>query len=251
MKELTNLSLRIGQSHCQKFVICGSNYIPDKKSINRLISFVPSNHTMEKQDKKNSILACAEELFSELGYEGTSTRLIAKEAGANMSMISYYFGSKEGVFLEIMNKRLITFRAELAIIDEDNIPALQKLFRIIDKYARKTLTNIRFHKMMHRELSLAQRPEIFEKLKGAMKDNLRFIEKIIEDGIADGSFRPVDKTMLVSTIMGTITKVATIPCNISGYDDIDMNIPADREILTQRLISHLEDLVQTYLTPQK
>ncbi len=251
MKGLRSLSPFIEPSICQKFVIYVINYVPDKKPINRLISFVPTNHKMEKQDKKNSILACAEELFSELGYEGTSTRLIAKEAGANMSMISYYFGSKEGVFLEIMNKRLIDFKAELASISEDNIPALQKLFRIIDRYARRTLSNIRFHKMMHRELSLSQRPEIFEKLKGAMKDNLRVIEKIIADGIADGSFRQVDKTMLVSTIMGTITKVATIPCNISGYADIDLNIPKDREILTQRLITHLEDLVQTYLTPQK
>lgn len=251
MKELANLSPFIGQSHCQKFVICDSNLIPDKKSINRLISFAPSNHTMEKQDKKNSILTCAEELFSELGYEGTSTRLIAKEAGANMSMISYYFGSKEGVFLEIMNKRLKEVREELDSINEDNIPSLQKLFKIIEQYARRILSNIRFHKMMHRELSLSQRPEIFEKLKDAMKENMQVIEKIIGDGIEDGSFRKVDKTMLVSTITGTITKVATIPCNISGYDDIDISIPADREILTQRLITHLEDLVQTYLTPQK
>ncbi|RZL05297.1 MAG: TetR/AcrR family transcriptional regulator, partial [Pedobacter sp.] len=48
----------------------------------------------EKADKRVNILEAAEKLFSELGYEGASTRQIAKEAGANMSMINYYFGSK-------------------------------------------------------------------------------------------------------------------------------------------------------------
>ena len=42
---------------------------------------------MEKIDKRANILEAAERLFTELGYEGTSTRQIAKESGANMSMI--------------------------------------------------------------------------------------------------------------------------------------------------------------------
>ncbi|SEA94859.1 TetR/AcrR family transcriptional regulator [Pedobacter hartonius] len=206
---------------------------------------------MEKPDKRNSILTAAEELFSDLGYEGTSTRQIAKEAGANMSMISYYFGSKEGVFLEIMNRRMENFKAELTIIDEYQIPPMEKLFKVIEGYTTKILSNISFHKMMHRELSLAQRPEMYCKLKEAMSGNLNVIEKIIHQGIAEGSFRPVDIRMLIASIMGTITNVATMPSKITEGSILDITIPKDREILTQRLIIHLTDLVNTYLTPKK
>jgi AcrR family transcriptional regulator len=206
---------------------------------------------MEKPDKRNSILTAAEELFSELGYEGTSTRQIAKEAGANMSMISYYFGSKEGVFLEIMNRRLENFKAELTVIDEYKISQMEKLFKVIEGYARRILSNISFHKMMHRELSLAQRPEMYCKLKDAMCGNLRVIEKIIHDGVTEGSFRSVDIRMLIATIMGTITNVAITPSKVTEGSVLDITIPKDREILTQRLITHLKDLVNTYLTPEK
>ncbi len=69
---------------------------------------------MEKTDKKTDILKAAEMLFSEFGYEGTSTRQIAKESGANMAMINYYFGSKEGVFIEIMEDRISGFKSQLS-----------------------------------------------------------------------------------------------------------------------------------------
>ncbi|MCX2478467.1 TetR family transcriptional regulator [Pedobacter sp. MC2016-15] len=206
---------------------------------------------MEKPDKRSSILAAAETLFSELGYEGTSTRQIAKESGANMSMINYYFGSKEGVFLEIMNRRLENFKAELTIIDEYKISQMEKLFKVIEGYTKRILSNISFHKMMHRELSLAQRPEMYCKVKDAMTGNLRVIEKIIQDGIAEGSFRQVDIRMLMGSLMGTITYVATMPSKITEGSVLDINIPKDREILTERLITHLKDLVITYLTPKQ
>ena len=105
--------------------------------------------------------------------------------------------------------------------------------------------------MMHRELSLAQRPEMYCKLKDAMKENLMVIEKIIHEGIAERSFKPVDVRMLIASLMGTITYVATMPSKITEGSILDITIPKDREILTERLITHLKDLVITYLTPKQ
>lgn len=55
-------------------------------------------------DKK--ILYSAEKLFADKGFAATSTRDIAKSAGVNVSMISYYFGSKEKLFEEIFKVRM-------------------------------------------------------------------------------------------------------------------------------------------------
>lgn len=205
---------------------------------------------MEKPDKKTSILQAAEKLFASQGYEGTSTRQIANEAGANMSMINYYFGSKEGVFMEIMSNRIKSFSIALNSIEGENITQLDKLKMVVDQYARRILDNITFHKMMHRELSLSQRPEMYDKLKHAMSQNLMAIERIINEGIDRGMFRPVDVRMVIATIMGTITNVATAPSKITAGSKLDIKIPADREILTERLITYLKDLITTYLTPK-
>jgi len=205
---------------------------------------------MEKIDKKASILEAAERLFCEMGYEATSTRLIAKEATANMAMINYYFGSKEGVFMEIMSKRIADFRTQLASICEDDLPCMEKLLKLIDGYATKILSNHSFHKMMHRELSLPHRPEMFLKIKNSMAENLVIIEQIINGGINDGSFRKVDVRMLIATIMGTISNVAISPSKITYGTALDINNTADRKVITERLINHLKDLIIAYLTPK-
>ena len=205
---------------------------------------------MEKTDEKASSLEAAETLFCELGYEATSTRQIAKEASANMSMINYYFGSKEGVFMEIMSKRVADFGSQLNSINEEKLPCMEKLLKVIECYATRIMSNHTFHKMMHREFSLPHRPEMFLKIKNAMGANLTIIEQIINAGITEGSFKQVDVRMLIATIMGTISNVAVSPAKITYGTTLDINRTEDKELITSRLIAHLKDLIVTFLTPK-
>lgn len=215
-----------------------------------MINFV-AEMKMEKADKRASILEAAEKLFSELGYEGASTRQIAKEAGANMAMINYYFGSKEGVFMEIMGQRVSDFKHQLKEINEMDATVMEKLLLVVERYASRILCNLTFHKMMQRELSLPQRPEMFSTIKSAMLENMLVIEGIIKEGIEEGTFRKVDVRMLIATVMGTISNVAISPSKITSGTSLDINVKKDRKLITERLITHLKDLVTIYLTPQK
>ena len=42
------------------------------------------------------------ELFGEYGFKATTTRMLSNHSGANISAIPYYFGSKEGLYLAVM-----------------------------------------------------------------------------------------------------------------------------------------------------
>ena len=206
---------------------------------------------MEKADKRSSILEAAEKLFSELGYEGASTRQIAKEAGANMAMINYYFGSKEGVFMEIMTQRITDFKHQLNEIKEMQVSIMEKLLLVVERYATRILSNITFHKMMQRELSLPQRPEMFTTIKNAMMENMLVLENIITEGIEDGTFRKVDVRMLIATVMGTISNVVIAPAKITYGTTLNINVSRDRKLISERLITHLKDMITIYLTPIK
>lgn len=46
-----------------------------------------------------AILAAAAHLFSELGYDRTSLRAVAAEAGVDQALIAHYFGSKHTLFV--------------------------------------------------------------------------------------------------------------------------------------------------------
>lgn len=49
-------------------------------------------------DAKERILRCAKARFAEDGYARTSLRAIARDADVDHSLVSYYYGSKEGLF---------------------------------------------------------------------------------------------------------------------------------------------------------
>lgn len=51
---------------------------------------------------KQSIIKAASRLFAEKGYEGTSIRELAETSDVNVASINYYFGSKQGLFEEMV-----------------------------------------------------------------------------------------------------------------------------------------------------
>ena len=51
---------------------------------------------------REHLLLAAGKLFSEHGFDSTSTRAIAEASGANLAAIHYHFGSKEALFLAVL-----------------------------------------------------------------------------------------------------------------------------------------------------
>jgi len=51
-------------------------------------------------DSRQAILDAARELFAEKGFERTTMRAVGERAGVDPALISYWFGSKDGLLLE-------------------------------------------------------------------------------------------------------------------------------------------------------
>jgi AcrR family transcriptional regulator len=47
---------------------------------------------------RDLLLAAARKVFAERGLEGATVKDLAEEAGVNVSLVSYYFGGKEGLY---------------------------------------------------------------------------------------------------------------------------------------------------------
>jgi AcrR family transcriptional regulator len=203
-------------------------------------------------DKREHILDIAENLFAEFGYEGTSTRLLAKEAGVNVAMISYYFGSKEKLFEALVERRTSHTREKLtSLVKEETDPWL-KLSKAIDLYVERILSNPQFHRIMCREISLMQRSGMTENLNEILARNAKELIKIIKQGIKENVFRNVDPEMTVTTLFGTISQT-TMSTTLS-YIMLNEK-PADNCVIDDkfklRLKVHLKDLMRAHLTPQK
>ena len=99
---------------------------------------------MKKNDNQNSkerILRVASKLFAQKGFAGTSVREIAKAAGVNVAMISYFWGGKKELFQGIINNTIdnqtkyATSALDFAINPEDlsKEDQIELMYRTVDK----------------------------------------------------------------------------------------------------------------------
>jgi AcrR family transcriptional regulator len=203
-------------------------------------------------DKKELLLDVAEELFSEHGFEGTSTRMLAKKAGINLAMISYYFGSKEKLF-EMLVERKTSYMLEiLKALNESESDSFKKIETMIDLYVDRILKNGRFHRILQREISLQQRTELSDKISSLLLRNAKAYADIIQEGIDRGEFRPVDVKLTVATLVGTVSQVTlstTLVCKLLDAG-LDSNITQGEEFKT-RVKNYLKDLFRAHLLIKK
>jgi AcrR family transcriptional regulator len=204
----------------------------------------------DKIDKKDHILDVAERVFSELGYDGASTRTISGEAGVNMAMLNYYFGSKEGLFLSVFNRRINTFKEILQELgSNENITTWQKIEKYIDLYAERVVSNNCFQKMLYQELAKTKRGDLTDKLSAIVMTNCIELQKIMAEGIASGEFnKDVDADLVIATIYGTKNFIINTPHMTSmmlGYDIQDeKNL---EEKFKPRIKTYLKTLLKAYL----
>ena len=99
---------------------------------------------MKKHDDKNTkeeILKVATKQFAKKGYDGTSIREISRIAGANVALISYYWGGKKELFQGIINDiiekqtKYAASALDFAINPEDlsKEQQIELMFRTVDK----------------------------------------------------------------------------------------------------------------------
>jgi TetR/AcrR family transcriptional regulator len=204
----------------------------------------------EKIDKKDHILDVAERVFADLGYEGASTRLISGEAGVNMAMLNYYFGSKEGLFIAIFERKILFFQNLLQHLGSDETTsAWEKVEKYVDLYGDRVVNNNCFQKLLYQEMASPRRNTLTDKLTDMMMVNLNEFRRIINEGIQNGEFKKdIDSDMVTATIYGTKNFIINTPHVSSMMLDHDIQ---DEKFLEKelkpRLKSYLKKLLKAYL----
>ena len=83
------------------------------------MTVIPETPTrMPAEQRRESILSAATEVFGERGYVGATTDAVAKAAGVSQPYVVRMFGTKENLFLEVLHRALerllATFRGVIA-----------------------------------------------------------------------------------------------------------------------------------------
>jgi AcrR family transcriptional regulator len=204
----------------------------------------------DKIDKKDHILDVAEKVFSELGFDGASTRTISGEAGVNMAMLNYYFGSKEGLFLAVFNRKITSFQNLLQNLGNDgSMTAWNKIEKYIELYAQRVVTNNCFQRLLYQEMAMQRKGELSDSITDMLMKSASEVHKILQDGVDKGEFnKDVDIEMVIATIYGTknfIVNSAPLTSKLIGYDIQNDKLLEER--MKPRIEAYLKKLLKSYL----
>jgi TetR/AcrR family transcriptional regulator len=102
---------------------------------------------------RERILAAALAGFATHGYDGVATRDIAARARANQGLVTYYFGSKERLWKEVVARLFAELRAALvddaaALADADLATRLRDVVR---RFVRFSAARPELHRLMVQE----------------------------------------------------------------------------------------------------
>ena len=163
------------------------------------------SRTNDPERTRADILTVATREFSEKGFAGARIDLIAEATRTSKRMIYYYFGSKEGLYLAVLEgaySRIRTIESALHLEDLEPIEALRILVGFTVDYERANPDFVRLvmNENIQRGASLARSTTIQQLNATAING----VKAVYQRGVAAGVFRPgldpVDLHMSISAL---------------------------------------------------
>ena len=196
--------------------------------------------TPSKGDTRARIIEAAREAFSTMGFEGASLRSVAKEAGVQHQLATYYFKTKEELWMAVMDELAIGFFARLGerIRGLEGVDAPTKLRLVVREFVNYSAE----YPQLHRLMTMEGRRES-ERLAWLIKRHVsRFYSistKLIREAQATGVVRPGDPGQLHYCAIGIATSAFSLA---PEYKLVTGNDPFARSHIEQ-----IADLVCDFL----
>lgn len=155
------------------------------------------------RERQASLIAAAASLFARKGFNGTTTREIAKAAGVSEALVFKHFPTKQALYAAILaekvtvNELLEAVEAYARRRDDRNVFALIAGYRIRPGVDSTFLRLLLFSALEGHKLS----EMFFDKHHKVFYEHLA---TYIQIRIKDGAFRPVDPLLAARAFIGMV-----------------------------------------------
>ncbi len=150
----------------------------------------PGVREQAAQTTRDNILRAATKVFARYGYEGGSVEKISQSAKSFDRMIYYYFGSKEGLFIEVledMYRRMNDAELELTLDLAQPVESLKDVINFVVTYYSK---NPEFITLLNTEnLHRGKHISKSARARDYSSPAIAIIRQLLESGAAQGVFR--------------------------------------------------------------
>lgn len=205
----------------------------------------PPERSRDRERTQVEILDVATREFAEHGYSGARVDDIAERTRTTKRMLYYYFGSKEGLFVAVLERAYAAIRDAEGAVDVDHLDPVGAIRRL----AELTFDHHEAHPDFIRLVSIEnihRGEHMGDSLAAINAPAVERIDRILQRGREAGEFREdvdaVDLHMLISSYC--VFRVANRHTWQALFQR-DLLDPALRD----RYRSMLGDVVVEYLTP--
>lgn len=158
-----------------------------------------------KSNTKNRIIDAAQNLFVSRGYRETTVRDIAREAGVNLALINYHFGSKEDLYKDLLRSRVAPMLDLLdRLVAEDQSAPERKVERLIDAYVGFVYSNPDVPRLLMREMTLRSQIAMWFADEVVSKVAIRVFSVVGEAQRAGHLRTDIDVSILIPSFIGSI-----------------------------------------------
>ncbi|WP_169577836.1 TetR family transcriptional regulator [Saccharibacillus kuerlensis] len=150
---------------------------------------------------KIRILKAAKKLTAEKGFEATTVREICAEAGANLSLISYYYGGKEHVFEAVLDTFILISEAS-GILAAKNLDPVEGVCALVREIVLFRSSDPDISRIIHQEIT-RQTPRT-ALVQQRIMAGWKLMRSYLEEGRRQElfHFRSLDMTLV--QVMGSI-----------------------------------------------
>ncbi|MCG2714945.1 MAG: TetR/AcrR family transcriptional regulator [Candidatus Marinimicrobia bacterium] len=157
------------------------------------------------ENTKEKIIGIAIECFGELGYDGTSMRLIAEKSGVSKPAIYYYFPDKEKLFVGVVEFVVRKFQSQLENIKNSNKNTLEKLEAILLSPFKPTKNRATIRRFMNSIFTSGIKINMHFDHHKMFESQQKIIHDIIQQGIDEGIFSAnIDVKVFMYGLIGTM-----------------------------------------------
>jgi len=153
--------------------------------------------------KNRQIIDVAIDLFAEKGFQQTTMQEIAETAGVGKGTIYRFYESKEDLvssLVEFSIKDITEQMVEATALLDNPYEKLRTIIGVeIDYYDKKR----NLAKLLVREV-LGYRDEFEDRIRQIFSTRTALVEEVIQKGIDNGEFKPVNPTTLAASLEGMI-----------------------------------------------
>jgi AcrR family transcriptional regulator len=194
------------------------------------------------------IIKAAIDEFASRGFKGASMDAIAARTHTTRAMINYYFGSKEKVYLAVLEHVYAEIRQTEGLLDLDHLPPVDAIRRIVEFTFNYYLDHEGFVRLVVAENQARGRH--FRKSKTMRSLNRPIIDtlaRVIARGQAEGSFRaaadPVEVHMAIAALgMFNVTNQYTFGAIFQRDMGAKGDVGRRREMVTEVILGYLRKM---------